>query len=337
MNNTRVEYIDLIKGIAIYLVVIGHVIERVYDINYLNSPLVNVLYCFHMPLFMFVSGFLAGKANLTFKMVIKKAFVLLLPFTFVGGLYIYVYNINVLHFIFSNHKGGYWYLIVLFESYVLYYVVCAFRKTFSYNYKIEFAVLISPYILLVFLMTVLNCIWIDLMSLKELIRLYIFFVLGVITYNSEAMMKLLMFNSNLYTICALVIICLFPFNSYSISSVSTHFFVVMLFRTCIGIAFVFLIFYLINHMKIFEMCKKIILYMGSKSLSIYLFHFFFLSDLVVILPSIVDNKNILIDLIYSSLLGIPIIGACLFVEVLISKSVLLSKLFLGRIYVRNHN
>lgn len=53
MNN-RIQYIDRLKGLAILLVVIGHLMafcsagER--------NPIYEVVCSFHMPLFMFLSG-----------------------------------------------------------------------------------------------------------------------------------------------------------------------------------------------------------------------------------------------------------------------------------------
>lgn len=55
-------YIDEIKGFAIFLVVIGHILEWSfcsYETGYL-SPFHGLIYSFHMPLFAFVSGLLMG-------------------------------------------------------------------------------------------------------------------------------------------------------------------------------------------------------------------------------------------------------------------------------------
>lgn len=48
----RVEYIDALKGVAIFLVVLGHIVT--YDEDF--RRLFNFIYSFHMPLFMFLSG-----------------------------------------------------------------------------------------------------------------------------------------------------------------------------------------------------------------------------------------------------------------------------------------
>lgn len=63
MKNERNIYIDVVKGIAIILVVYGHCIEYyskeyIYD-NFFYSDIVHkIIYSFHMPLFMVISGYL---------------------------------------------------------------------------------------------------------------------------------------------------------------------------------------------------------------------------------------------------------------------------------------
>ncbi len=55
----RVHELDFIKGLAILLVVIGHTVSQVWDPDpavYEDSPVFRIIYSFHMPLFVFVSG-----------------------------------------------------------------------------------------------------------------------------------------------------------------------------------------------------------------------------------------------------------------------------------------
>lgn len=96
----RIEYIDAIKGLAIFLMVMGHAIAWNYDdynavCNFHPEQTINVkmggaiwqlIYSFHMPLFFMVSGFLMYKAYqwsdfLSFTK--KKIIRLLLPWGFV--------------------------------------------------------------------------------------------------------------------------------------------------------------------------------------------------------------------------------------------------------------
>ena len=53
--NSRISYIDALRGFAIILVVIGHLVQNNYSDAYHNS-IFNVIYSIHMPLFFFISG-----------------------------------------------------------------------------------------------------------------------------------------------------------------------------------------------------------------------------------------------------------------------------------------
>lgn len=55
----RIVFFDNLKGILIFLVVLGHVIIPVYDENYALDYIYQFIYVFHMPLFIFISGFFA--------------------------------------------------------------------------------------------------------------------------------------------------------------------------------------------------------------------------------------------------------------------------------------
>lgn len=58
MNNTnRIEYIDILRGFAIFLVVLGHVLEKS---GLADSTLFYLIYSFHMPLFICISAYVSA-------------------------------------------------------------------------------------------------------------------------------------------------------------------------------------------------------------------------------------------------------------------------------------
>lgn len=60
MNTKREKWIDISRGFAIYLVVLGHCIQYATPINYdfANNRMFRLIYGFHMPMFMIISGYL---------------------------------------------------------------------------------------------------------------------------------------------------------------------------------------------------------------------------------------------------------------------------------------
>ena len=70
--STRIEWVDIAKGIGIILVVIGHMVKG-------NGIVGQSIWAFHMPLFFFLSGMFMRPTELFISLIAKKARSLLLP------------------------------------------------------------------------------------------------------------------------------------------------------------------------------------------------------------------------------------------------------------------
>lgn len=122
INTHRNIYVDICKGIAIYLVVLGHCIQTV-DANFEINGIFLLIYSFHMPLFMLLSGYFFHPHNMTIRNSLKNNFCkLYVPSLTVGGVNCFFYvlykivmnetidNIYVFHTIIT----GAWFLTLLF-------------------------------------------------------------------------------------------------------------------------------------------------------------------------------------------------------------------------------
>ena len=87
----RKKYIDILKGIGIFYVILGHVTH--------TSFLFRYIYSFHMPLFFFISGmlFVPSKHVSTSGYIKKKANSLLIP-------YIFFYLVSLLYWYFVEYR-----------------------------------------------------------------------------------------------------------------------------------------------------------------------------------------------------------------------------------------
>lgn len=125
--------IDMLRGIAIVLVVFGHVIQSIYSPDsYDQNWIFKVIYSFHMPLFMFISGYLAGyKKELTVNWLLNRAVRLVVPFVVwipisylikggrtLKGLAVAFYQVYR-----DPSDGGLWFLWVLFLCCVILFVI----------------------------------------------------------------------------------------------------------------------------------------------------------------------------------------------------------------------
>ena len=123
----RIEYIDALRGMTMILVVFSHVEMSTFDFN--TPTFVNDLFIsFRMPLFFFISGFIAYKANIEWskqtwwQMSRKKLLVQLIPTFIFGLIHAYAYQgVDFREFIINDHKLGYWFTIALLEIFLIVY------------------------------------------------------------------------------------------------------------------------------------------------------------------------------------------------------------------------
>lgn len=115
--NKYLEYIDLAKGAGILLVIMGHSL----------FPFHLAIDIFHMPLFFFISGitFSFKSGEDLGKVILKKVERILIPlffFAFLSGIFMFFLSpVDTTPF-----NGPLWFLIVIFCSFILYYLICVY-------------------------------------------------------------------------------------------------------------------------------------------------------------------------------------------------------------------
>ena len=127
MGGGRIFYLDLIKCVGILLVIYGHV--ELFGFGIKKSIATDIIYTFNMPLFFFVSGFLAFKSHQTFSFYLsstwKKISMLLIP-SFIFSLFWALVRKTDVDFM--EGFGKYWFGVTLLECFVIYYVVSIFTR-----------------------------------------------------------------------------------------------------------------------------------------------------------------------------------------------------------------
>ena len=126
MGIRRIAYLDIVKLVTIYLVILGHVLIKMDPDLSVGGKLYAFIYTFHMPLFVLLSGYFAGssltKSFSTF--VWTKARQLLLPVvpcTIIACIYLFLFR-HQLNFR-DEIIGNSWFLKILFVYYVLFYLL----------------------------------------------------------------------------------------------------------------------------------------------------------------------------------------------------------------------
>jgi fucose 4-O-acetylase-like acetyltransferase len=151
----RDHQIDALKGVAIILVVLGHSVQ-INDPNFDNNLIFRIIYSFHMPMFMFLSGFIIlGQSGYTFPVYVKKnAIRLLTPFLiwyFVSYIIVRFHqdvSLAVYFFDLAKSPGrGLWFLWILFLNSTLLFGALKLarckKQQHRENYFVIAAILIS--------------------------------------------------------------------------------------------------------------------------------------------------------------------------------------------------
>lgn len=142
----KLEYIDAIRGFAMLLVVISHVLLwTLYSPETkgwrLYSPYIQI----HMPLFAFVSGLLF-RVPISADKLWNKIKRLMIPFLFWGIAFSISHGMSVEQFFMSPYKNGYWYLEVLALLYIFMSLVFLPRCMIKHPKSIVAYMLVLPII-----------------------------------------------------------------------------------------------------------------------------------------------------------------------------------------------
>lgn len=140
---TRDKALDYMRGVAIGLVLLGHVLQKE---MHTDGPVFRLLCDFHMPFFFVLCGWLSVRAT-RFDRAFwqKKTRSLLLPMLTVGGTFALATSC-ARDFLTGDFHAGYWFLLSLFEIWVMFALmrtVC--RWLGVQNPFVQAAVLLVPF------------------------------------------------------------------------------------------------------------------------------------------------------------------------------------------------
>ncbi len=322
----RLEYIDFCRGIAILLVVIGHLIQ--FNGIATSNPVFEFIYSFHMPLFFAISGYITqkvthietGKQYLLY--LKKKSIAILLPllsWTLLANNYLLAEHWKLLTFDdiwMTIMNPGLWFLKMLFVILMIYGLSNWINHKIKSKKTISFVLSLIPVILITVLAIVIRV---------EEINLLLFsyaFYLGCFIARSARLEQIIMKD----TYYAIITMCFFV--------LATHWFFggdmmddlyKVIISTC---AFIFLL-NLSRKIHIPTLIYSQIQKFGFNSLAIYILQFYFCK---ISLYELIGwgGVNPFILVLMCLVVAIFICYTCLFVAKCISTSKILNFILLGK-------
>lgn len=297
----REKWIDLAKGIAIFLVVFGHVNLGFKENNTfpsIQSIIENInftIYSFHMPLFFSISGYLYSKTIVlnnfsSYKENIKKKIISLgVPYIIFSILYCFA---KVIFSSYTTKKVGLNAILGIFIIpieffWYLYAIIGIFILIMTLDFIIKNKYIVLSILIVIFIPTFL--IEIPIMMIYFCCRYSLYFYLGKLLSEHLNILnnKILIFIS----IIIFIVLNLLVYNN--LIQINIIFSIVL---AILGSYIVLSISKKINEVKVFN-------YLGKISLQIYIIHAIVCSGVRVILIKL-NITNIMIHYISATLLGI---------------------------------
>lgn len=315
-NNIKIDreqWIDYTKAFACILVVIGHLLQGLKKAgiqwnNTLYQYIDTFIYLFHMPLFMFLSGYLYSKTTKIdsikdyFKFIKKKAINLGIPFVFFYMIHIVIniifsksvntkFGIEEISQIFIKPIAPFWFLYALFFIFLLIPII---EKLSKKNRNIVLLITLVLYVIHSWIRT-------NIYALDIFMQYSFYFYLGVFISNKKNQI-ICGINQILNIILYIVVATLYYFLNIYIKDELINRILVMLIAV-IGIFAASKAFY---KTELFD--KKIYNIICKYNFQIYLLHTIFCAGTRIILNNL-NIYNFYIHFIFGTLTGIvgPII------------------------------
>ena len=274
----RIQYIDAIRCFAILLVIEGHVRLLGMGLGSYDTKSSLMLYSFDLPLFFFISGFLAYKSSINASDVwhrIKSKFVLLVIPAVIFRTILNIFNNDGLLTPLMSGFGKYWFTITLFECFLLYYLISfVFRRELLRNLMLLVIAFIT-----IALLSIYSEFGPKLLDFNHLCKYFYFFVIGLFAKGYYTFYNRLI-KSELFKSATIVLffVLLFIIDYQFWPSPVFHLLRDIVLRV-LGVGFIVGMF--VYYAPIFDKpgrVNKLVMEIGRKSLPIYLLQYFFIPD-----------------------------------------------------------
>lgn len=283
-------FIDNIKVVLIFLVVFGHLIERYIDTSNTLMGIYMFIYIFHMPLFVYISGYLSKNINKSNKIFLKN---LLIPYIF----------LNIIWYVLAYIYTGEINLPIIYPGWTLWFLLSLFFWRSSLKYLIKFKYILPiSFILGILIGIIPNG---SILSFSRTIVFLPFFLLG---YYADTQKIKYIFNKVNIGICILGILTFiivsffianknildyrFLYGSHSYKELGIDIYIGIISRTLLYISSMLLSLFILY---IIPTNKTFFTHIGKSTMYIYVFHTYIVLIIFYLIPS--WNKSFFTNLI----------------------------------------
>ena len=316
----RIQYIDRLKGLAIFLVVMGHVYNGVL---LHTGSIYEFISSFHVPLLFFLSGMVIFSPPQLGK-CIRKSFSFFVPFCVIGGAFALFIGSPFTELFKSQYNLGYWYLLVLSFFYI---TLIPFRLN---QIKSKYGHICIDILLIIGIHTLFVSVysfWQHSIS-YQLMTYYYFFAGAHLLRKNNLIQFLGNCNStlSLFMILSIASIVTIQFLHFKLSIIPHAYDLIALFMILT------LIFMFRERTNSISFLEKQLGFWGRHILDIYIYHYFIRSQihLSVLGDWFAKTENSFIEMVFVILISTLIVYLSSFVGVVIKRARLLQLLIYTR-------
>lgn len=336
----RIHYIDMIRALAILLIVFGHIIAHCNKLSNVS----HYIQSFHVPIFFVVSGFLfnvkKGKKYINFLWAKFKR--IMIPYFIFGILFLVPYfllgadvsdslNINnklsigksLFGIIYGNgheqllkQNSSLWFLPCLFVMYQIFYLIDYLKNKTKGNKKLQEYIIFFILVVLGFINYIIPHVRLP-WGLDIAISLSVFFELGIIIRRIKEENKKIFVDNYIIAVVLLLIGGIVAFINKEVSCMNYFFgnYLLFLLSAIFTITGIFILFSKLPRIKFFEE-------IGKQTMGILIFH-----KLIVIvfqtklgmLSTMLKSGNITVQVLLSIITLIVTVLSCFVPIILINK------------------
>lgn len=316
MSNQRLQFIDALRGLAIFLVILAHafMFNGLSPVNEPESKLAcfwyNAMFYFHLPLFFFISGYFLSDTPQNFKntslQIWKKVRQLFIPFI-------------VCSFLLALWKGyTYWFLKTLFCFFLLCYPLNYIK------YKLDGKVNIVVSLLYYVLVSVIGILFSKMPVLGFVfdfrLEYFVFFILGFLNKKTDYMR----YVTDKLSVLFILIACAwcYAYNTDIFHSIYVDYIV--------GFLLILVVWNVFSRMDE-NRFLKFLSWLGVNTIEIYILHFYFGYKIPMFGNFIIENlmstdKSIVVTNLTLELIVISILTLCMmFLSIMLSKVIKANK------------
>ncbi len=288
-NPHRLHYFDALRGLAIILVVLGHVVLNMGIGDVYDNVLTSIIYSFHLPLFFFISGYFAYSDSVKWnyicvlKTLKGKVQALVISSVVFYALLAFIYDSNIFSWIESGF-GGYWFTIVLFQIFLVYLCLSLIAKCLHRAYLVDIGMIsgsaISLGVLIFFRGD--SQLW-NVLCMENFCKYFQFFTLGILCRKYQDWFISLLTKDYFISgsiIAFVVCLVLYYHAGFKESGGVLYQAVHDIFVRYAGLLVVVGFFF--SKRQYFAEDNKtsnLLQFIGRRTLDIYMLHYFFLTDL----------------------------------------------------------